>query len=457
MSARPAVAPPPAWRFPAVRRSALANGLVIETVHLPGRPVAVAVLGLDVPLAAEPPGLDGALLAMAHTFAEGAGHLTSDELVSRLARVGATWFPGSGPDGPRLVVEVPTAGLGTALQLLAVAVAEPRFPADAVRRYATRTAAQLDAYAAGGTQVDVINAMVDPGHRMSRRVEGDADSLRALTSEALLELHSSVVGPDRATLIVVGDLSTVDVPALAERSFSGWAARARLATAHPAPVPRATPRLIVVERPGAEQTRLALGTFGPDRGSPDWPALTVAGHVLGFGATSLINSALRERDGYSYGFDTRLVPLRRGSVFSIAGAIRGDATPDALSGLLDILHRARLEGLDPARCESARKHLVRTMPLMFETPRAVAQSRAGLIGAGLSEDYQDAHIAAVGAVTPIEASEALARAVDPAALTLVVVGDPGHCDPGRLRLAMSEATRSGRSGGNEAAVMKRWR
>ncbi|MFD0635705.1 hypothetical protein ACFQ9X_33300 [Catenulispora yoronensis] len=110
MSARPAVAPPPAWRFPAVRRSALANGLVIETVHLPGRPVAVAVLGLDVPLAAEPPGLDGALLAMAHTFAEGAGHLTSDELVSRLARVGATWFPGSGPDGPRLVVEVPTAG-----------------------------------------------------------------------------------------------------------------------------------------------------------------------------------------------------------------------------------------------------------------------------------------------------------------------------------------------------------
>ncbi|MFD0635704.1 hypothetical protein ACFQ9X_33295 [Catenulispora yoronensis] len=57
----------------------------------------------------------------------------------------------------------------------------------------------------------MINAMVDPGHRMSRRVEGDADSLRALTSEALLELHSSVVGPDRATLIVVGDLSTVDV------------------------------------------------------------------------------------------------------------------------------------------------------------------------------------------------------------------------------------------------------
>lgn len=439
---QPSTAPPPRYRFPRVQRTTLAGGLTVEAIHMPGRHLATVVAVLDLPLTAEPRGMDGANMAMTFTLNEGVGELDAADFAARLGRVGATWKVGGAHDGSRIVVDVPTSRLGGALDLVAAALTHPNFPDDAVERYATRTATltrQRDATPQGQASVEFLRAAIDSGHRASRPIEGDARSLKALDSEHLRSLHSAAVAPSRTTLLVVGDLAGIDVPMLVEAAFRGWDATPTPALRRIAPTRGDSPGLVMIETPGADQTQLILGSFSPDRQDPDWPALTVAARVLGQGPDSLINTSLREGSGYSYGLDTRLSPMRGGGTFAITGSVRADTTATAVSTLLATLRKVWADGFDSDRCLSARDHIVRAAPLTYETSGAVARHRAELIGQGLPDGYTDTYLDAVRTVSPADVTDAFTRKVAPKTLTLIVASDPTVCDERSLRAAIGEA------------------
>ena len=78
------------WAFPAPDRGVLANGLTVLRCHRPRQQLVALEICLDVPLDAEPGGLDGIASIMVNALSQGAGEYSAEEFSAELERCGAT-------------------------------------------------------------------------------------------------------------------------------------------------------------------------------------------------------------------------------------------------------------------------------------------------------------------------------------------------------------------------------
>jgi hypothetical protein len=125
---QPAPGPSKPWAFPVPERGALASGLTVLRCHRPGQQVAAVEICLDMPLDAEPDGLDGIAAIMMSALAEGTSQHTAEEFAAEMERCGATLDASADYPGARVSLEVPVSRLPRALGLLAEALHTPTFP-----------------------------------------------------------------------------------------------------------------------------------------------------------------------------------------------------------------------------------------------------------------------------------------------------------------------------------------
>src|ERR1039457_1305961 len=78
------------WAFPVPERGALGNGLTVLRCHRPGQQVVAVQICLDMPLDAEPDGLDGIAAIMMSALSEGTSKHTGEEFAAEMERCGAT-------------------------------------------------------------------------------------------------------------------------------------------------------------------------------------------------------------------------------------------------------------------------------------------------------------------------------------------------------------------------------
>ena len=79
------------WAFPVPERRAFGNGLTVLRCHRPGQQVVAVQICLDMPLDAEPDGLDGIAAIMMSALSEGTSKHTAEEFAAEMERCGATF------------------------------------------------------------------------------------------------------------------------------------------------------------------------------------------------------------------------------------------------------------------------------------------------------------------------------------------------------------------------------
>jgi Insulinase (Peptidase family M16) len=99
------------WTFPVPERGALASGLAVLRCHRPGQQVVAVEIGLDIPLDAEPDGLDGIATIMARALSQGTATHTAEEFTAEMERCGATLDAHADHLGMRVSLEVPASRL----------------------------------------------------------------------------------------------------------------------------------------------------------------------------------------------------------------------------------------------------------------------------------------------------------------------------------------------------------
>jgi len=212
----------------------------------------------------------------------------------------------------------------------------------------------------------------------------------------------------------------------AERQLGGW--RALDGASILAPVPLATTsgpaRVIVVDRPGAPQTEVAVGHLGPARNTADYHALVTLNALLGGQFSSRINLNLREARGLTYGARTAFDFRLHSGTFSCETNVQGDATPLVVSEILN-----EFEGVGGSRpagteeLERAKSAITRGFVRQFETSGQLAHAAARLATFELPADTFDRFVPEVEAETPEAVSSAARRHVRPEDAIVVVVGD----------------------------------
>ena len=459
VATRPTPGDPRPYDFPSVQSQRLGNGLIVLVVDMPGRPLVSATMVVPVGAGDEPPDDAGAAVLAARAMTEGTERYDAVALTEAAERLGASIHAEAGWDATSVGVDVPSARLAPALELLAEVLLRPTFPANEIDRLRDeRLNDLLQAQAdprrrADETFIGTIYAQESPYHRPSA---GSRETVERLDAAAARRAYERILDPDRATLVVAGDLGGQDVIGTANRLLGSWSRHPAAATASTVSDRAAGPgRIIrVVHRPGSVQTEIRIGHPGLPRRVPDYHAVSVMAAILGGLFNSRLNMQLREAKGYTYGAGAGFDMRRAAGPFTARAAVNTEVTVPAVIDTLAELERMRDTRVEANELAAARDFLIGVFPLRFETPGAVVGAIAGLAVHGLDLEELTGYRQRIEAVD-VEAVAAAAHdhlLVDRAAIVLVGDVDAFGADLEKADLGRLVIDRDETPGGGLMAV-----
>lgn len=429
---RPEPGPARPWDFPAPERSTLPNGVTVLRCHRPGQQVVAVEVLLDSPLSAEPEGLDGVATIMARAFSEGTDRHTAEGFAAELERCGATMDAHADHPGVRVSLEVPASRLESGLALLADALRSPAFPDDEVERLVANRLDEIPHELAnpGRRAAIALYAELFPAdQRISRPRQGTSETVARIDAAAVRAFYQAQVRPAGTTLVVVGDLSGIDLDRALRDTVGAWSGEPAKPEPAPTIIADDQARVLIVDRPGSVQTQLLIGRIGTDRHDRAWPAQVLGTYCLGGTLTSRLDRVLREEKGYTYGvraFGQVLRSTSEGvgaSVLAITGSVATEVTGPALADTWRVLRTLAEEGLTDEEREAAVQYLVGVAPLKYETAASVASTLADQVEQFLPDDFQSQVYLRLTEVGTVEATTAVVRAFPPERLVAVLVGD----------------------------------
>jgi predicted Zn-dependent peptidase len=439
----PALAAPAPLRIPAVTRSVLPNGLALDVIQQHEVPVVDVVLSVAGGGRADG-GHAGLASFTADMLDEGADTLDAFGIAAQAAYLGADLETRADWDRAVVALKVPKRSLAPALDLMATVALKPSFRSAEVARQRDLRLAEIlqqrDEPAIAASLA--FNAVVFPaGHPYHEPLRGDSAATAALDSASVRAFYAATFRPDRASVIVAGDVTPAEARAAIARAFGGWKAARGAAMPLATGVAAAKPTTVyLVDKPDAPQSVIAIGAPGVDRRSPDYYALQVMNTLLGGSFSSRLNQNLRETKGYTYGagsvFQYRPLP----GPFVARAAVRTDVTDSSLIEFFREFRRLRDSTVTPVELRRAKSYIALGLPADFETAGDLAAQLSGLLVFGLPLQYYATYVPHIMAVTAADVQRVAREYIRPDRMSVVIVGDVSKIRPGieALRLGTIE-------------------
>ncbi|MCE7032162.1 insulinase family protein [Lysobacter sp. GX 14042] len=425
--------------FPELQRATLSNGLKVILAERHTVPVVQFNLLLDGGYKADVAGERGlgtSSFAMG-MLDEGAGEYDALGFAARAESLGANLGAGASLDGGSASLSALKDQLDPSLGLFATMLREPRFdPAEIDRVKASWIAGiQQEKARPNSAALRVLPPLLyGEGHAYAMPFSGSGteDSIAALGRDDLLDYHRDWVRPEGATLVVVGDTTLGELLPMLERHLGDWKGTGQA----PAPVEVArvalpdSPRVFLIDQPGAVQANIFAGQLVPSTRSPDATELDLANTVIGGQFSSRLNMNLREDKHWAYGaysFASNAVGQRPWIAFS---PVQIDKTAESLAELNREISEFATGEVPPTAEEVAKVKAteIRSLPGAYETASSVAGTIAGIVRYDRPDDYVFQRRDEIAGLSAPQLADVVQRTLDPAALTWVVVGDLGEIE-----------------------------
>lgn len=414
----------PAEAGPRIEHWTLANGTRVYFVEAHDIPMVQLRLVFDSAASRDPVGKSGLALMTNRLLHEGAGGLDAGEIARRFERLGAEYGQDAGRD--MAVVELRSLSearlLQPALELLALIVRQPDFPAGAFERERARSliALQRDLANPAAVVQKTFYRELYGSHPYAADPPGDPDSLKALTRDDLVAHYRRYYVGRNAVLVIVGDLTRRQANRMAN-TVAGDLPAGEIA----APLPKVTngkgiKRAIAFP---AKQTHVRIGMPVLVRNDPDLFPLYVGNYILGGGGlVSRLADEVREKRGYAYSVYSYFQPMREAGPFVLGLQTKNTQKADALKVVRRVLGEFIAKGPTAKELEDAKKHLVGGYPLKLAGNRKIADQVAYIAFYELPLDWLDTFTARVETVTVEQIRDAFQRRVRLNELVTVTVG-----------------------------------
>jgi len=317
-----------------------------------------------------------------------------------------------------------------AFDLLALALAAPRFDADAVERVRAQLLDGLERDAKDPRAVaeKLWNRTAFAGHPYARPSEGTVESVGAIEIGDLGAWMAARIARDALVVGVAGDIDAAQLAPLLDRVFAPLPAAA--APASVAKTLPAAPGVVLVERMPQPQTLVVWGQRGVARDDPDYYSAYVVNHILGGGGfTSRLTAEVREKRGLAYGVYSYLLPLDDAPLWMGGVATQNERVAESLDIVRAEYARLRDQGVERDELADAKTYITGSFPLSLDSNREIAGRLVGMQIADLGIDYLDRRNALIEAVTLADANRVAAELLEPEDFTVVVVGDPAGIEP----------------------------
>ena len=427
----PEVGPIADLDFPDVERATLSNGIKVAFARRAAVPVVLVSMQFDAGYASDPKTKLGLQSLMATLMDEGTATLDSRELAEARERLGAELSIAPSLDRTTVTLSALKPNLAASLDLMADVVKNPAFEPSEFERL---RAQQLTRIASELTQPTGIALRTLPPllygdqHPYGTPFTGSgrAETVTALTRDAVVAAHQSWIRPESAELFVVGDTSLAEITPMLEARFGHWAppAAAPVAKNFAVAIPAAKPRIVLVDRPQSPQSMILAGEILPGQGTDDLTTLLAANDVLGGSFLSRLNMDLRETKGWAYGVSGFVNRTEHQSPYIVFAPVQADRTGDSIKALQEQMQAFLTnKGVTPAELTRTMNGNIRELPGSFETSGAVLSAIQGNALFDRPDNYQETLASRYRAMTAADLDKAARAAIDPRKLVWVVVGD----------------------------------
>ena len=410
----------------------LPSGLRVVVVRRTSVPM--VELRLRIPfLSAKPHHLTRSTL-LSDTLLTGTGNHDRTGLAIALQELGGDLSVGLDADRLLLSGSALSDKLGDLLSLVGEVVCSASYPKDEFHGERARLVDRLTLARSqpGVIANEALAHRMAPGHPYGVALP-EVDDVEATTAGAVRKLHTDLVRPDGAVLVIVGDVVPARTLELAERVLSDWTGTQakRKETGVPAIQPGP---LQVVDRPGSVQTSLRFGGPALSRRDERYPALQLANLAFGGLFSSRWVENIREDKGYTYSPRSTVDHATLRSIFVASADVATEVTAPAILETWYELGKMATLPITEAELELIRQFAIGTMALSISTQAGLASTLSGLLGAGLDVDWLATHRDRLAAVTIDQISEVAAEFLAPAKLVGVAVGDAERIVPSLQRI-----------------------
>jgi zinc protease len=410
--------------IPAPIETTLANGLelaIVQDSRLPIVSFRLAFRGGDSNDPAELPGLSD---MMSHLLTEGTVTRSSLQIAQEVERLGATLSVSSNSDFAIVGASALSVYGGEILELIADVTLRASFPQneiDLARENTKQMLIQQRAQPNFLASERMAKVMFD--EHPYARISPTVDSLDAMTRDTFVQFHRAAFTPNRAVMLIIGDIDPAEITTRMENLFSSWQPEPAAEAAFAKPPERRTRTAYLVDRPGSAQSNIVIANRGITRTDPDYFPMLVMHTILGANASSRLFMNLREEKGYTYGAYTSLDARRLAGTFRASAEVRTPVTGASLHEFFFELNRIRDERVPDQELQNAKSYLTGVFPIRLETQDGLIDQLANVKMLGLPGDYLRTYRDRVNAVTADEVQRVAQDHVTPDRAALVVVGD----------------------------------
>lgn len=431
---------PSALRLPPVVRRQFDNGLELLVVEHHELPVVDMILVVKTGGEGDPANKPGVSTLTSAMLDEGAGRRTALDIADQEAFLGVQIGTGSGWDVSSVTLHAPVAVLDSAMALFADVALRPTFPtADLERLRKERLTELLQLRDRAPAIADRAYASILYGerHPYGRPLTGTEASTRAITRRDVQRFYQTFYRPNNATLIVVGDVTPDDIERRVHELFGGWTRAEVPSTQFAEPPVALATAIYLIDKPGAPQSSVRIGSIGVPRSTDDYFAILVMNTILGGAFTSRLNTNLRETHGYTYGAGSSFSMRRSAGPFTARAEVVGAKSDSSLIEFMKEL-RAIRDTVPQSELEKAKRYLQLQLPGEFETTGDIASQLVPVVVHGLPLDYYNSYTGRIGDVTVADVQRVARRYVDPSRFAVVIVGDRKAIEAGLRALNIGE-------------------
>jgi len=393
-----------------IEHSTLENGLPLVRLGMPGTRAVTALVAFDAGARTERAEENGMAHFLEHLVFKGGEKFPTYRDVNETAeRLGAQLNAYTSHDLVAFHMTCRSEAAMSVVDLLTDFVGRARIDAEELDR--ERGVVVQEIARANDQPSTVADQLLDRAtygdHPLGRSVLGPAEHLKSFPRDAILAFRERQWAPERGGAFVAGDLSHVDVGALAE-AFGRFPSTGGSNGVEPAPD---FERRVMVEERDTQQSHLRLH-WRPRIDPSDLrqrAALAVLSTLLGGSMGSRLFDEIREQRGLCYFIRSHGSAHVDAPRLDVASGLDSSKCPEAYERIKEIVADLAANGPRDGEVERARAYAAGSAVLMLESTGAVA-SRAARDKVVFGElRSPDEGIAALDAVTDDDVREAAAR------------------------------------------------
>jgi zinc protease len=411
-------------KFPPYELRTLANGLQVIAVSHHEQPSVAMRLLVRAGAAQDPDKKAGVAYLTAHLLDQGTKSRSAEQVADDIDSIGGLMGTGSGADLTFANVIVMKDSFALGLSQLYDVVHNPAFAAEEIERQKEQAISSLRV---NGDDPDyiasvLIDRLVFGFHPYGLPGTGTPDTLAKITRDDIQAFHARYFVPNNMILAVVGDVTSAEAFAMAEKVFGGWP-RVDVQLPKPADPPSPTRRIVIIDKPDSVQTEIRVGQLAIPRKHADYVAWDLAVKILGGEGANRLHQLLRSQRGLTYGASADVEAMKDAGNYIAETDTRTETTGEALRLMVEEFSRLQRQRVFERELADAQAYLSGSFPLTIETPNEIATQILNTVFYDLPVQDLATYRERVLAVTADDVQRVAKQYIHPERLSIVLVGN----------------------------------